>query len=119
LMEPYRDSIAPAAFGTAWKDPRTDLDPNGLRNNLKKARALLEEAGWKVAPDGRLRNAKGEAFEFEWLEAGEAAARREAVFQRNLAMLGIKLNIRLVDFAIYHERLTEFAFEQTLIKTPD
>ena len=74
LLEPFRAEIPPAAFGPAWQDPRTDLDPNGLRNNLKRARKLLEEAGWKVDAEGVLRNAKGEPFEFEWLEAGEAPA---------------------------------------------
>ena len=85
LLEPFRAELPPAVFGPAWQDNRTDLDPNGLRNNLKKARSLLEEAGWKVGPDGVLRNAKGEKFEFEWLEAGDALGRREAVYQHNLA----------------------------------
>jgi peptide/nickel transport system substrate-binding protein/microcin C transport system substrate-binding protein len=119
LLEPYRADIPPAAFGPAWEDPRTDLDPNGLRNNLKRARKLLEEAGWKVDAEGVLRNAKGETFEFEWLEAGDAIGRREAVYQRNLAMLGIKLSIRLVDFAVYSKRLDEFDFDMINIKRAD
>ena len=119
LLEPYRAELPPAVFGPAWQDPRTDLDPNGLRNNLKKARRLLEEAGWKVDAEGVLRNAKGERFELEWLEAGDALGRREAVYQRNLAMLGIKLNLRLVDFAVYRKRLETYDYEMINIKRPD
>ncbi len=119
LLEPFRAEIPPAAFGPAWQDPRTDLDPNGLRNNLKRARKLLEEAGWKVDAEGVLRNAKGERFEFEWLEAGEAFGKREYVFQRNLALLGIKLNLRLVDFALYRKRLEAFDFDMINIKSGD
>ncbi len=119
LLEPYRDQLPPAVFGPAFQDPRTDLDPNGLRNNLKRARKLLEEAGWKVDAEGVLRNAKGERFEFEWLEAGDALGRREAVYQRNLAMLGIKLNLRLVDFAVYRKRLETFDFDMINIKSAD
>ena len=66
-----------------------------------------------------LRNAKGERFEFEWLEAGDAIGRREAVYQRNLAMLGIKLNVRLVDFAVYRKRLEDFDFDMINIKRAD
>ena len=119
LLESYRDEVPVAVFGPSWQDPRTDLDPNGLRNNLRRARALLEQAGWKVGEDGVLRNAKGQAFEFEWLEAGEAPARREAVYQRNLALLGIKLNIRLVDFAVYRKRTETFDFDLINIKSAD
>jgi peptide/nickel transport system substrate-binding protein/microcin C transport system substrate-binding protein len=119
LLEPHRGELPPATFGPAWQDPRTDLDPNGLRNNLKRARKLLEEAGWKVDAEGVLRNAKGEAFEFEWLEAGEAPSRREAIFQRNLALLGIKLNVRVVDFALYRKRLETFDFDMINLKSGD
>jgi microcin C transport system substrate-binding protein len=119
LLEPFRADIPPAAFGEPWQDPRTDLDPNGLRNNLKKARKLLEEAGWKVDAEGVLRNAKGQRFEFEWLEAGDAFGKREYNFERNLAMLGIKLNLRLVDFALYRKRLEIFDFDMINIKSGD
>ena len=61
-------------FGPAFVAPRTDADPNALRHNLLKARELLEQAGWKLAADGKLRNAKGEAFEFEYLESGRGPA---------------------------------------------
>ena len=119
LLEPFRGELPAAVFGPTWQDPRTDLDPNGLRNNLKKARRLLEEAGWKVDAEGVLRNAKGERFEFEWLETGDAIGRREAIYERNLAMLGIKLNVRLVDFALYRKRMETFDFDMINIKTGD
>ncbi len=119
LLEPFRGDLPPAVFGPSWQDPRTDVDPNGLRNNLKKARRLLEEAGWKIDSEGVLRNAKGERFEFEWLESGDAIGRREAIYERNLAMLGIKLNVRLVDFALYRKRIQTFDFDMINIKTGD
>jgi len=119
LLEGHRSDLPPAVFGPPWEDPRTDLEPSGLRNNLKKARKLLEEAGWKVDAEGVLRNAKGERFEFEWLQAGEAFGRREYVYQRNLALLGIKLNLRLVDFALYRKRLETFDFDMINLKSAD
>lgn len=119
LLEGFKGDLPVAVFGPPWEDSRTDLDPNGLRNNLKKARVLLEQAGWKVDAESALRNAKGQRFEFEWLEAGEAFGRREYVYQRNLAMLGIKLNLRLVDFALYRKRLETFDFDMINIKSAD
>jgi hypothetical protein len=54
--------------------PRTDTGPNALRDNLKKARTLLEQAGWNVDAEGVLRNAKGEPFEMEYLETQGASS---------------------------------------------
>jgi peptide/nickel transport system substrate-binding protein/microcin C transport system substrate-binding protein len=119
LLEPFRDQLPPEVFGMPYQPPRTDTSPNALRENLKKARALLEEAGWKVAPDGVLRNARGEPFEIEYLEAQAGNQFRTVTWQRNLAKLGITLKARLVDFALYRKRLEAFDFDLITIRTPD
>jgi peptide/nickel transport system substrate-binding protein/microcin C transport system substrate-binding protein len=114
LLEPFRAELPPAVFGPPYRAPRTDTDPFALRRNLLKARALLEAAGWKLAPDGRLRNAKGEAFEFEYIGPGEDVV-REIEWSRNLEKLGIRLSIRQVDYALYSRRLQEYDFDTTTI----
>jgi len=119
ILEPFRNELPPEVFGPAWVPQRMDATPNTLRESLKQARKLLEEAGWKVASDGVLRNAKGEPFEFEYMEPQEAPGRAEAVFERNLGILGIKYKPRLVDFAIYRRRLETFDFDMVGIKVPD
>ena len=119
LLEPFRAEVPAEVFGPAWVPPRTDTAPNALRENLKKARALLEEAGWKVGADGVARNDKGEPLEFEFLDTGDAPGRAEVVFERNLAKIGIRLKSRLVDFALFRRRLETFDFDMVMIKIPD
>ena len=119
LLEPFRATLPPEVFGPAWDPPSTDGGPTALRTNLLKARALLEEAGWKLAQDGVLRNTKGEPFEFEYLITTNPPARAEAVWQHNLEKLGIKMKVRLVDFAIFTKRLDAFDFDMVVIKVPD
>ena len=120
LLEPFRDKLPKEVFGMPYVPPRTDTNPNALRDNLKKARALLEEAGWKVDREGVLRNAKGEPFEFEYLDPQANTSNfRNAVWQRNLAKLGITLKVRYVDFALYHKRLEAFDFDVITIRVPD
>ncbi|MEO8508900.1 MAG: extracellular solute-binding protein [Betaproteobacteria bacterium] len=119
LLEPFRKDLPPEVFGPAWVPPRSDTSPNALRENLKKARALLEEAGWKVGADGIARNAKGEPLEFEFLDTGDAPGRAEAVFERNLAKIGIVLKSRLVDFSLFRKRLETFDFDMVMIKIGD
>jgi peptide/nickel transport system substrate-binding protein/microcin C transport system substrate-binding protein len=121
LLEPFRDKLPKEVFGMPYVPPRTDTNPTALRENLKKARKLFEEAGWKVDGEGVLRNAKGEPFEFEYMDpqAGGSSAFRNAIWQRNLAKVGITMKVRYVDFALYHKRLEAFDFDVITIRIPD
>lgn len=113
LMAPWRNDIPPAAFGPMAAAPRTDGDAS-LRANLRQAQALLKAAGWEVQ-GGALRNAQGKAFEIEYLDSNEGSARVVAPWARNLEKLGIQLNFRPVDFALYQQRLQKFEFDLTSI----
>jgi microcin C transport system substrate-binding protein len=117
LLEPFRSQLPPEVFGPAFVAPRTRSEPKELRANLLKARSLLEQAGWKLAPDGKLRNAKGESFEIEYLSPSEGT--RMPDWELNLGKLGIALKIRSVDFALYRRRLEEFDFDMVTIVEGD
>ena len=119
LLEPFRAQIPPEVFGPAWVPPRTDTGPNALRENLLKARALLEQAGWKIAADGKLRNSAGAAFEFEYLDDIGRAGKFEAAWRRNLEKLGITMNRREVDYSIMTKRIETKDFDVTQIRTSD
>ncbi len=119
LLEPFRGKVPDAVFGPAYVPPRTDTSPNALRENLRKARELFEAAGWTIGADGLMRNAKGEPFEFEYLETQGGSQFRNVIWARNLAKIGIKLNVRNVDFALYRKRLESFDFDVITIRTPD
>jgi len=117
LLEPFRAELPPRVFGPAYRAPTTGRDPKRLRQNLLKARDLLEQAGWKLAADGKLRNAQGEAFEFEFLNPGEGG--RMADWQGNLEKLGITMKERNVDFALYRRRLEGYDFDMIAIAGGD
>jgi peptide/nickel transport system substrate-binding protein/microcin C transport system substrate-binding protein len=119
LLEPFRAQLPPEVFGPAWVPPRTDTGPNAVRENLLKARALLEQAGWKVAADGRLRNAAGQAFEMEYLDDIGRSGKFEAAWRRNLDKLGITLTRREVDYSIMTKRIEIKDFDVTQIRTID
>ncbi|MFO1302447.1 MAG: extracellular solute-binding protein [Burkholderiales bacterium] len=119
ILEPFRDKLPPEVFGMPYVPPRTDTSPNALRDNLKKARSLLEQAGWKMDDEGVLRNAKGEPFEMEYLETQGGQQFRNVIWARNLAKVGIKFKVRQVDFALFRKRLEAFDFDLVTIRTPD
>jgi microcin C transport system substrate-binding protein len=93
--------------------PRTDGDQS-LRANLRQAQQLLKDAGWTYR-DGALRNAQGEALVLEYLDSAETGVRVVTPWARNLEKIGVQLNFRSVDFALYQQRLQKFEFDITSI----
>jgi microcin C transport system substrate-binding protein len=93
--------------------PATLLDSASgktLRDNLRRARDLLAQAGWTYQ-DGALRNAKGEAFTLEFLDSSGSMGRVVTPYAKNLEKLGFKVNYKVIDFAILQKRMDVFDFE--------
>jgi microcin C transport system substrate-binding protein len=116
LLEPYRDILDPRVFTTPWKPPTT-LPPASLRQNLRQAIKLLNEAGWKYK-EGALRNNKGEPFTINLILAQKAFERIAASYARNLEKLGITLEYRTVDFALYKRRVETRKFDMIVTSYP-
>jgi microcin C transport system substrate-binding protein len=114
LLEPYRDRLPTEVLGPAWQPPTTDGSGNN-RDNLRKAVALLKEAGWEVR-GGRLVNAAtGEPMAFEiMLDQGGLFERITGPFVKTLERLGVAATVRTVDDAQYQRRLDEFDFDMVV-----
>jgi microcin C transport system substrate-binding protein len=117
LLQPWRAKIPAAVFGPMYEPPTTEGPGHSLRDNLRKAQALLKQAGW-VYRDGALRNAKGQAMVLEYMDSKEGGIRTVAPWMRNLEKLGITLTFSSVDFALYQQRLDRFNFDITTINFP-
>jgi microcin C transport system substrate-binding protein len=111
LLEPLRAQVPDATFGSVATAPRTD-GSSSLRNNLRQAQKLLKDAGWEYR-DGALRNAQGDPFVLEYLDSNEGGARVVTPWARNLEKIGVTLQFRPVDFALYQQRLQKFEFDIT------
>jgi len=117
LLEPLRAQLPPEVFGPGVVQPTTN-PPRTLRDNLRDARRLLAQAGWTYQDDA-LRNAKGEPLVFEFLDDGGAMSRVITTYVRNLEKLGIQVNQRTTDYALYQKRLEDFDFDMVSIRFPD
>jgi microcin C transport system substrate-binding protein len=109
LLEPLRAQLPPEAFGPAYAPPATD-GSGDLRDNLRKAFALLKDAGWTVK-DKVLTGPGGAKMEIEFLLASPEFERIVSPYARNLERLGVKAAIRTVDSAQYQNRVREFDFD--------
>ena len=109
LLKPWAKQLPPAVFGPMAVAPRTD-GTHSLRGNLKQAQSMLKAAGWTVR-NGVLTNAEGTPFELEYLASDEGGVRSTMPWVRNLEKLGVKMDVRVVDFALYQEKLRTFDFD--------
>lgn len=116
LLEPWRKQLPAAVFGPAVMAPVSRGDGYD-RDNLLRAQAMLKAAGWHYR-DGALRNAAGQAMQLEMLLVQPEFERIVQPLKRNLARLGIRLDIRILDAAQYIERLRQFDFDLTVTGVP-
>jgi microcin C transport system substrate-binding protein len=116
LLEPLRAQLLPEVFGPPPAVVSTAA-PESLRQNLRRAQALLAEAGWRYR-DGALRNAQGEAFTIEFLSDQPSLVRIVTPFQKALEKLGITLTFRSVDFSLAKQKMDTFDFELTSARVP-
>ena len=116
ILQPLRDKLPAKVFNEEVPQPPSTAPPGSLRQNLRKARALLAEAGWTYR-DGALRNAQGEAFMLEYLDSG-GDERTVTPFFQALGKLGIRGEYRRADFALIQKRLDVFDFDLFTVRIP-
>jgi microcin C transport system substrate-binding protein len=112
LAEKYPDAMPPEVFTTPLIPPST-TPPNSLRGNLRQAKKLLNEEGWQVK-DGALTAKDGSKLEFEILLDQAFFDRVMAPYVKNLEKLGIKAAYRMIDPALYQDRIRSFDFDMVV-----
>ncbi len=112
LLLPFKDQLPPEVFTTPLT-PVSTAQKGDVRRNLRKAKALLEQAGWRYV-DGALRNDKGEPFIFEIMLASPSFERVMAPYARNLEKLGIQASYRTIDVALYIRNMRTFDYDMTV-----
>jgi microcin C transport system substrate-binding protein len=117
ILEPLKAEIPPEVFTTVYKAPSSDGSGN-IRPNMLVALRLLAKAGWHVR-DGRMVNAAGEPFAFEFLNEEPAFERILLPFGDNLRRLGIRMTLRTVDPAQYQNRMNNYDFDMTVVVVPE
>lgn len=112
LLDPLREQLPPEVFEQAYVPPRTDGSGN-IREQMRRAYALLQEAGYSIEDD-KLVNADGEPLSFEFLLVQADFERVLLPFKRNLASLGIDMNLRRIDVSQYVNRLRSRDFDMVV-----
>ena len=116
LLGKYKSQLPEKIFIQEWVAPST-ASAGSLRNNLREAQQLLNDAGWPYR-DGALRNATGEKIVINVVLVAKGFERIFAAFARNLSKLGITLRYRVIDPALYQMRADTFDFDMMVAVFP-
>ena len=109
LLEPFRGKVSDEVFGDPYVPPVSDRSGQD-RALLRKASALLKEAGCLIK-DGKRMTLQGEAFTVEFLVDDPVSLPHHNAFIRNLGILGIEADVRIVDAVQYRKRVDDFDFD--------
>ncbi len=115
LLAPMKAELPPEVFTRVFEPPKSD--GNGFdRDNLLKASNLLDDAGWVLKNRQRVNVQTGKPLSFELLIASGANDQWVLSFKKNLARLGVTMNIRQVDMAqlTNRKRSRDYDMMQTL-----
>ena len=117
ILQKYQDDLPDEIFTSPFSLP-DNSSPQKLRQNLKKAVKLLNEAGYDFV-DGKMVNLETkEPLEIEILSNsanGATFTRVMLPFIENLRKIGIKLNFRNLEVNVFKNRLDNFDFEMAIL----
>jgi microcin C transport system substrate-binding protein len=114
LLEKYRGRIPDAVFTEPYQPPVFDGSGN-IRDGVRKALALLKEAGWSFKGGKLLNDKTGQPLEFEFLSDEPRLERVILPFLKNLERIGVVAHLRNVDNAQYENRRRDYDFDMISI----
>jgi microcin C transport system substrate-binding protein len=109
LLEPFRGRVPDEVFGEPFVPPVSDGSGQD-RTQLRKASALLQEAGFAVK-DGKRVTPRGDKFSVEFLLDEPSFQPHHMTFIKNLGIIGIDATLRMVDPVQYRKRVDDFDFD--------
>jgi len=115
LLSPYRGQLPLEVFTKNFHAPKSDGSGYN-RENLRRARELLEAAGYSYTDGKMLKD--GKPLTFEILLVQQAFERWILPYKKNLKRIGVELNVRLIDTAQMQRRSDQFEFDMIVASFP-
>jgi microcin C transport system substrate-binding protein len=112
LLEPFRGKVPDEVFGEPFVPPVSDGSGQD-RALLRKASQLLQDAGFPIK-DGKRVTPKGERISVEFLIDEPTFQPHHMPFIKNLGVIGIEANLRVVDPVQFRARVDDFDFDITV-----
>jgi peptide/nickel transport system substrate-binding protein len=111
LGRPASQPVPPESWAYNPDVPKFEYNP-------EKAKALLDEAGWKDTNNDGLLDKDGQPFKFTIMtnQGNEERAKTAEIIQRNLSKLGIQVEIRILEWqAFLHQFIDKKKFDAIIL----
>jgi peptide/nickel transport system substrate-binding protein len=110
LLAPFPAAVRDDVLKGTWSPPISDGTGRD-RDALRRALALLHDAGYKLSGTALRHHGTGAPLAFEILLPDKDQERLAIAFSQNLKRAGIELRLRVVDAVQYEQRRTNFDFD--------
>jgi peptide/nickel transport system substrate-binding protein len=110
LLAPYPGAVRNDVLEGTWSPPVSDGTGRD-RNTLRRALALLRDAGYEPSGTVLRHRTTGTPLAFEILVPDKDQERLAIAFSQNLHRAGIELHIRVADAVQYEQRRNSFDFD--------
>lgn len=110
LLAPFADAVRPDVLAGTWAPSVSDGSGRD-RQNLRRALALFQAAGYRLSDTVLRHGLSGEPLGFEMLLADTDQERLALAFAPMLKRAGVDLRPRLVDAVQYDQRRINFDFD--------
>lgn len=111
LLDPWHGKVPDSVFGPA-EALVPEKEPTRRRETLRRADALLTEAGWSIQGGARIKNGKPLTFQ---ILVGAAEDEKIALsFVRALKRMGIGAEVRALDSAAFVDRLQDYDYDMVV-----
>ena len=117
LLAPYASAVLPEIMEGTWRAPESDGTPQN-RTNARRAFERLEAAGYTLKSNRLVDSRTGNPLTFEILASNTGQERLLGAFTGDLARLGIRARIRVVDSAQYQARLKDYDYDMIQFTWP-
>ncbi|WP_437735079.1 ABC transporter substrate-binding protein [Sorangium sp. So ce1335] len=98
-----------------WRNPKAVAAGDWVKLDVEKAKQLLDEAGYKVGPDGvRVKDGKPMRFEINVVTGWSDWVRAVQIIAQNLKQIGVDASIRAYDFSAFFEALQKGTFDLSM-----
>ena len=116
-LNKYRNQLQNQIFNKEFLLSTTDGSGN-IRNQLKTAKKILSESGWKIKNNQLINIKTNKPFKFNITIIQPSLERVILPFTKNLRKLGIICEIRVLDSSQYIERLNNYDYDMIVTTIP-
>ncbi|WP_046118967.1 extracellular solute-binding protein [Ensifer aridi] len=112
ILIEVKDLVPPEVFTTPFRNPISTTSQEA-HENLRKATALLKQAGFELKGNRMIDTTTGTPFTFEIMLNNRAETTVVLPYVRNLQSIGIEARVTIVDPLQYTKRNNAFDYDMT------